>query len=172
MIIKPQDIFVLLKLASIGSNNWTYNLLAAELFMSPSEVHAAVNRSLKAQLAIPAPENPAQPNIRNLLEFLVHGIRYVFVPDRGGMTRGMPTCYAASPLKQKLVASDEPPPVWPDAEGETRGQAFSPLYASVPKAARHDPKLYELLVLVDALRGGAARERTTAASELRARLGG
>lgn len=33
---------------------------------------------------------------------------------------------------------DEPAPVWPDPEGPERGQAFSPLYRSVPKAARKD----------------------------------
>ncbi|MCP4186263.1 MAG: hypothetical protein GY763_01540, partial [Gammaproteobacteria bacterium] len=110
------------------------------------------------------------PNIRNLEEFLLHGIQYVFIPERGEMNRGMPTAYAASPMDAFIVADQDPPPVWPDPEGELRGESFSPLYPSVPTAARHDSKLYELLVLVDVIRGGRARERDMAKKELKRRL--
>jgi hypothetical protein len=48
--------------------------------------------------------------------------------------------------------------------------AFSPLYKSAPKAAREDQALYELLVLIDALRGGRAREREAATAEIKNRL--
>ena len=82
----------------------------------------------------------------------------------------MPTRYAASPLKGLLVQSDEPPPVWPDPKGQVRGEAFSLLYKSVPKAIRQDQKLYELLVLVDAIRGGSAREQEIAVQEIAKRL--
>ncbi len=58
----------------------------------------------------------------------------------------------------------------PDPKGEVRGESFSPLYKSAPKAAKKDPKLYELLVLVDAIRGGRARERGFAMKELKKRL--
>ena len=53
-----------------------------------------------------------------------------------------------TPSLKMFIADGEPPPVWPDPEGEVRGMAFSPLYKSVPKAAQRGPKLYELLVLV------------------------
>ncbi|HED18008.1 MAG TPA: hypothetical protein ENI74_00695 [Gammaproteobacteria bacterium] len=92
------------------------------------------------------------------------------MPERGDMTRGMLTGYAGPPLRDLFVSSSEPPPVWPDPEGGVRGIAFSPLYKSAPKAARVDPKLYELLVLVDAIRAGRARERDIASKELRVRL--
>jgi hypothetical protein len=64
----------------------------------------------------------------------------------------------------------DPPPVWPDPEGSTRGVAFEPLYPTVPQAARRDPALYELLALVDAVRDGRARERKIAEKELVKRL--
>ncbi len=169
MTLKPQDILVVLKLACIGSEPWSYASLAVELGMSPSQVHSAVKRALEAQLAMRSGE-AIVPNVRNLREFIEHGIKYVFVPDRGGMTRGMPTGYSAPPLKQHLGDSDEPPPVWPDAEGEVRGGAFSPLYHGAPKAAKADPRLYELLALVDAVRAGRARERSIAIKELEKRL--
>jgi hypothetical protein len=53
-----------------------------------------------------------------------------------------------------------------------RGVEFSPLYKSVPRAARRDPRLYELLSLVDAIRGGAPETREHAERELRLRLTG
>jgi hypothetical protein len=140
-----------------------------ELGMSPAEVHAAAKRALAAQLAVKR-EQQILPNIRNVEEFLVHGLRYVFVPEQGEIVRGMPTLYAAAPLDQEIMPSAEPPPVWPDPNGEVRGVSFSPLYRSVPKAARADSKLYELLVLIDAIRGGPARERNLAIRELKKRL--
>ena len=45
-----------------------------------------------------------------------------------------------------------------------------PLYVSAPKAAHRDPALYELLVIVDAIRGGNARERNIGVKELQHRL--
>jgi hypothetical protein len=45
------------------------------------------------------------------------------------------------------------------------------LYKTVPKAAVRDQKLYEMLVLVDAIRDGRARESELAIMELRKRLG-
>jgi len=168
MNLKPQDVLFLLKLVALGNKHWSFNKLALELGMSPAEVHAAAKRALAARLAVRTDEK-IRPNVRNLEEFLLHGIQYVFVPDRGGLNRGMPTAYAAAPLDQAF-GSYEFPPVWPDAEGEVRGESFSPLYKSVPKAARNDPELYMLLALVDALRGGQAREREIAKKELIKRL--
>jgi hypothetical protein len=48
--------------------------------------------------------------------------------------------------------------------------AVQPLHESVPRAVEHDPQLYELLALVDAMRVGDARVRGLAAALLHARL--
>jgi hypothetical protein len=169
MVLKPQDVLVLLKLVALGPGRWTYNVLANDLGMSPSEVHAAVKRSVAAHLAVPQ-GGAVTPAVSALKEFLAHGVQYAFVPERGALTRGMPTAHAALPLRNELAPSAEFPPVWPDSEGEVRGFAFSPLYKAAPKAARKDPMLYELLALVDAVRGGRARERTLALKLLDKRL--
>jgi hypothetical protein len=105
-----------------------------------------------------------------LLEFLLHGIRYAFPAEKGTLTRGVPTGYAAPPLLESIAASSEPPPVWPYADGSVRGYSFVPLHKNVPKAALEDSKFYELLALVDALRDGRARERELAGRELKNRL--
>lgn len=169
MNLKPQDVLFLLKLVALGKEPWSFNKLAVELGMSPSEVHAATTRALAARLAIKEGDT-IWPNIRNLEEFLIHGVQYVFVPERGGINRGIPTAYAAAPMDAWFVVDAEPPPVWPDPEGDVRGESFSPIYKSAPKAAQNDPKLYQLLALVDAIRGGRARERDLAAKELKKRL--
>lgn len=169
MNIKPQDILVLLKLVALGIKPWSFNSLSVELGMSASKVHGAVRRMLLAKLA-KKQDDKVLPIIRNLEEFLLHGIQYVFVPEKGELNRGLPTAYAAPPLSSIIVSNNEPPPVWPDANGEVRGESFSPLYKSAAVAARNDAGLYELLALVDAIRGGRAREREIAKNEIRERM--
>ena len=169
MNLKPQDVLFLLKLVAVGKEPWSFNKLAVELGMSASEVHAAAKRALAARLAVKEGDR-IWPNIRNLEEFLLHGIQYVFIPERGEMNRGTPTAHAAEPMAQYMVSDNEPPPVWPESDGELRGVSFSPLYKSAPKAARKDPHLYQLLALVDAIRGGRAREREIAKKELKKQL--
>ena len=48
--------------------------------------------------------------------------------------------------------------------------SYAPLHKNVPKAALSDPRLYELLVLVDTLRDGKAREREIAVKALTKKL--
>lgn len=89
-MLKPQDIVVLLKLLTVGTKRPTYAQLAVDLYMSPSEVHASIRRARAARL-IQGPELGDHVNTRGLEEFLVHGIKYAFPPEKGGMTRGIPT---------------------------------------------------------------------------------
>ena len=170
MILKPQDIVVLLKLVAIGPEPWNFQRLAVELSISQSEVHAGVRRAVAARLMSDASTTAGKPVRSALLEFLLHGVKYAFPPEHGALTRGVPTGYAAPPLNKVIASSSDPPPVWPYAEGSVRGYAFSPLYPSVPAAALQDSRLYELLALVDAIRDGRARERNLAAKELESRL--
>ncbi len=169
MILKPQDVLLVLKLAALGGKPWTQVQLASELGFSQGEVSSGLKRALAARLLIQESEGP-RPAGSLLIEFVLHGVPCVFVPDRGALTRGMPTAEAAPAFKNLLAPTDQPPPVWPDPEGKVRGEAFSPLYRSAPWAARQDAALYDLLALVDGLRGGRARVRSFARQELRKRL--
>ena len=170
MGLKPQDIVVLLKLVAIGPEPWTFQRLSAELSISQSEAHACVRRAVAARLMSDASTASGRPVREALLELLIHGVKYAFPPERGALTRGVPTGYAAPPLNKVIVGSSDPPPVWPYAEGSVRGLAFAPLYPSVPAATLRDSRLYELLALVDAIRDGRARERNIVAKELTSRL--
>lgn len=171
MVLKPQDIVVVLKLVALKGCAWSYVQLANELGMSASEINAGVKRALRARLLVQLGEGKQpKPNRKALEEFLVHGVKYAFPPDHGPIVRGMKTSYAVSPVADQLVLSGENPPVWPCAEGRDRGPSLSPLYRSVPIAAERDPVLYELLALVDAIRDGRARERALAEGFLVQRL--
>ena len=168
-MLKPQDIFVLLKLVTIADKKWVYNKMAVELGMSSSEIHAACKRALSAGLAIQR-DGVIMPNIRNLEEFITSGLKYVFYPVRGEMVRGMPTAHAADPLLELFVSDNEPSPVWPDPKGTVRGMAFMPIYKSAPNAAKRDKELYKMLALIDAIRGGRARERNIAIKLIKKRF--
>jgi hypothetical protein len=143
-----------------------YTEASKALGLSRTEVHAAVRRCVSAQLAgelAHRADAAVEVNRGNLIEFLLHGVRFAFPPTLGGVTRGVPTAHAAPALVGRLAPSDLLPPVWPHPEGNTRGRAFEPLYRSAPVAAAADPRMYAVLALVDAIRGGTARDRRVAA---------
>ena len=52
VVLRPQDLVVLLRLALERGSAPTYAALAAELGMTASEVHGAVERAVAAQLAL------------------------------------------------------------------------------------------------------------------------
>jgi hypothetical protein len=59
------------------------------------------------------PEMQEKPNLSALEEFLLHGVKYAFPAEHGQVTRGLPTSFAAPPLKDEIASGDDLPPVWP-----------------------------------------------------------
>ena len=169
--LKPQDLVILLRLALTSGVVPTYAVLAAELELTASQVHAGLERATLARLARKDSAGKAAAVREALKLFVMHGACYAFPAIHGEATRGLPTSYAAAPLKDRIVQPNELPPVWPHKNGAVRGMAFFPLYPSVPLAAGRNPALYELLVLFDAVRGASARERALALELLGERLG-
>lgn len=156
VMLKPQDIVILLKLAvQPGPYEWSYNRLAYELHMSPSEVHKGVGRATHARLF---DEHRRRPIRRALEEFLLHGVKYAFAPEIGTLTRGVPTAHYLSALGNNLLSSEEEMYVWPHPEGKVRGVALSPLYKTVPQAIANDEQLYRALDALDSIRIGRVRE--------------
>lgn len=162
-----QDVVVLAKLASYPGGRPPIAQVAGDLALSPSQVHASLKRLQRSRLI---DAQTGRPLLKAVEEFLIHGVKYAFPVQRGETTRGMPTAYAAPPLRDQIADGGDLPPVWPDPDGEVRGATLEPLHKAAPKAARKDPALYELLALVDALRDGRVRERQLAEKELSARL--
>ena len=169
MGLKPQDVMVVIKLCSYGEKRPPMSVIANHLGISPSEVHGAIKR-LQSSRLLHGPELQNKPNITRLEEFLIHGLKYSFPARHGSITRGIPTSYAAPPLKNEIMSNDDLPPVWSWPEGDVRGIAFEPLYKTAPLAALKDSRVYEFLALIDAIRDGRARERKIAEHELVKRL--
>ncbi len=185
-MLKPQDIVILLKILSTmalaaqgdAEDVLSQNRLAMLLCMSPSEVNAGIKRLVLSGLLGPTLKNDPHNKIVFLpikeacLECLVSAVKYFFPVQLGGYTRGIPTAFAAPLFKKLIVLGNDPIPVWPHAEGEKRGLCLEPLYRSVPSSLiKHpDPLFYDLLVLVDTIRIGKAREKNMAAKLLREKL--
>lgn len=171
MELKPQDLLVLYKAAAHPGRRWTYASLGDSLAMSASEAHASVKRAVAAGLAVMHGRGDWSPVRPALLEFALHGVRYVWPTEVGAVRRGVPTSFGAPPLAGKITATEGEAPVWAYPSGTHKGPALSPLYRTVPQAALADPALHELLALQDALRAGRARERSLAADLLLQALG-
>lgn len=172
MELKPQDLLVLLKAAAHPAERWTYAALAEGLSMSASEVHASVRRAVDAGLAVKQGRGDWSPVRPAVLEFAVHGVRYVWPATVGPVKRGVPTSFGTVPLASLLHAARGEAPVWAHPSGSAKGPSLSPLYRTAPVAALADPGLHRLLALLDALRVGRARERALATDLLRKELEG
>lgn len=166
-MLKPQDILVLLKLAA-GAPSWTFDSLARDLGLSASAIHRSLDR---AEVAGLYDSRRREIKAAAVIEFLSHGLQYVFPAIWSGEARGHPTAWGVPPLSEQLISAGSPP-VWPAARGKARGIALEPLHPAAPDAAQRDERLWELLALVDAIRIGNARERNLAVRELKKRLNG
>ncbi|MGB4812320.1 MAG: hypothetical protein WBP13_07580 [Methylophilaceae bacterium] len=165
LVLKPQDFLVSLKISASDNRPLTFAELGQELSMSASEVHSASERATVCRLLTKDNGQLRAINIA-LHEFILYGAKYVFPPIMGSLVRGIPTGAAGYPLREHFTQGEMLEFVWPDPSGNTRGISLLPIYPSVPIAASNDSKLYEMLVLVDAIRVGAAREREMATSKL------
>ena len=163
--MRPQDVVILLKIAAKENTQWLMKNLAQELEISPSEVSESINRSVLAGL-LAADKRTLMRSA--LLEFLQHGLRYVYPQKPGSIVRGMATAHAAAPLNKLIQSEEKYVLLW--AEGKERGQSVEALHPSVPNACKRDNKLYELLALTDALRLGRQREQKLAIDELEKRI--
>ena len=168
-VLKPQDLAVALKLALLKGRWSSYAALGEAMHLSRFEAHAAVQRLMAARLAAQV-DGPPKVVMAALRPFVIFGAPYAYPAVHGETTIGFPTAHGASPLKEHLVPSAEPPPVWPHPDGNARGPALLPLYENLPSAAMEDREFYELLALFDGLRAGQARERELARRLLEERL--
>ena len=168
MMLRPVDIAVLLKLCLPEAEHSSFQRLASELHLASSEVHGAVKRAQISGLI--RHDGPKKVNRSGMMELLAHGLKYLYPVSHGPLTRGVPTSYAAEPLKSVIHASEHEIPVWPHPSGTVRGYALEPLYKHAAAASLDDPAFYELLALADAIRDGRVRERAIALKLLEERL--
>lgn len=167
--MKGQDIALLIKLAIHAGPPVASKTLAADLFISPSEVSKALYRCVESGL-LRSFNGERQVNRSALMDFLSYGLKHVFPPVRGSMARGIPTAASAEPLKSRFLEDGDPPSVWPYSEGTVRGISLAPLYQGAPRAALRDEKFYAALALCDAIRIGRTRERNLAIQLLKKQI--
>jgi len=183
-MLKPQDIVILLKILSIMTLSKGHSLeeltqseLARLLCMSQSEVNAGIKRLAGSGLLGPVQRSNRLiyvPIKAAVEECLISAVKYFIPALPGAYTRGIVTGYAAPIFEKHIVLGNDPVPVWPWGEGHQRGMALEPLYSSVPQSiTKHpDPLFYEMLVLIDAIRIGRARERNIAIKLLKEKIHG
>lgn len=166
--LKSKDLVVLFTILTWEEEEWTYAELGEELRMSSSQVQYALERLDYSHLFDKSERYLRPYEIR---EFVSHGVRYAFATKPGPLTRGTPAAMSA-PIGEELFVSSGRGPgyVWPNPEGEVRGQEIEPLYERVPTLVDRRPELYEWLALVDIIRIGSAREREVAAEAFGERI--
>jgi len=160
--MRPHDVAILLKIISMNTENWQLVGLANLLSISISEISESLNRSRLAGLI---DYNKKKVNRQNLLEFIEHGVRYVFPQHPGSLVRGIPTAHSHPDIKKIFVS--EMNYVWPDSNGESIGQMIEPFYKKQVDAVKVDKAYYRLLALVDIIRVGKVREIKYAVKELK-----
>ena len=160
--MRPQDIVVLLKIISINNDQWRNLDLANALKISPSEISEVLNRCKIAKLIN---TEKRKVHINALTEFLIYGLKYVFPAEPGAIVKGISTAHSASPIKEKISPGSDSY-VWPNSDGNSRGQSIEPLYKTIPEVVRNDLTFYELIVIVDTIRIGRSREIQIAIDEL------
>lgn len=144
--------------------------LSESLGVSTSVVHDSLRRLVRARLVRPRTHDPVR---QHLLEFLEHGVRFVFPAEVGRVARGVPTATSAPPLDAIFAHGEtENEFVWPAAAGQVRGASLQPLHPAVPAASQRDPKLHEMLAVLDAMRVDDPRVRNEAAKAMRRLLDG
>lgn len=160
--MRPQDVAILLKIIAMKKREWQLVPLSNDLFISISEISESLNRSRLAGLI---DHDKKRPNKNSILEFLIHGVKYVFPQRPGARSRGIATAHSHNFLKKHF--SSEENYVWADRDGDMIGEVIEPFYEKQPKAAKADPEFHKLLALVDVLRVGRVREVKLATEELR-----
>jgi hypothetical protein len=164
--MRPQDIVILLKILAKQNTIWQNKDLAAELYISPAEVSESLHRSSIAGLI--DHEKKKKVHRQSLMEFLEHGLHYVFPALPGTMNNGLYTAHS-HPFMQAQFQS-ELNYVWPDPRGEFRGLSIEPLYKNQVNAVKQDADLYTMLALIDVIRVGKVRESKVAINELKKRI--
>lgn len=161
--MRPQDIVILLKIISKKDQVWQNKDLASELFISASEISESLNRSSIAGLIDATKKKKVYR--KSLMEFIEHGIHYVFPALPGSLVNGLYTAHSHAFMQQHFTS--ELNYVWPEPRGGVRGLSIETFYKDQIKAARKDPALYLMLALIDVIRVGRVREKQIAMKELK-----
>ena len=158
MQLKPQDTVLALKYWSLKRDKLDSSVrdIAESIGISASEVSKGTKRLVTARLVI---ERDARVFAESgaLLEWLSYGVRYAYPQESAGYGRGMATSWNCQVLESEMIPPT-PALVWPVSGGDAEGALIKPFHESVPVTASKDERLYRILSLLEAIRGGKPRE--------------
>ncbi len=158
MILKSQDTLLLVKYWSLKKQGKARNVrdIAEAIGISPGEVSKGTQRLIASHLVVER-SGDIFSETGAMLEWLCYGVRYAYSFESTGYGRGMATSWNCPVLKSEIV-SPSPALVWQTVGGDTEGALIKPIHQSVPLAASRDTLLYQVMSLVEAIRGGKPRE--------------
>ena len=160
-MIDSRDIYVLAGSVASEAAAPSLRQLAAGLHVDHTLVHRSLKRVEQAGLYSSSSQ---RVNIPAFEELVVHAARFIAPAPLGALVAGVPAAWAAEPVASHIrQAGEDPPPVWPSADGSVRGQALEPLHPAAPAAAAEHPRLSELLAVIDSIRVEDLRVRKVAA---------
>lgn len=163
-MLGPTHLYVLAGVLAEDGERSTLRALAGALHVDHTLVHRALKRAEAAGLYA---TDTKMVNRANFEELMTHAARFIAPARLGELTRGVPAAWAAEPILTIIrQPPQEPPPVWPDANGNVRGQALQPLHRAAVQASRESPSLARLLSIFDSLRAGDVRVRKVATHSL------
>jgi hypothetical protein len=162
--IKPQDILLLSKLISLNGMHERQIDLATDLDLSQAEVANSLERLKRASLI-----DETKKNVNRLaaIEFFKHAIKFLFPIEYDAPSRGVLIGPSAEFIRKEVRSRDDMSYILEDLNGESSGVSIRPIYPSVLKAIKGNEMMYQLLCLVDVLRGlGGVRHRQFAETEI------
>jgi len=156
--LKPQDTVLALKYWSLRRDDLDGSVrdIAESIGISASEVSKGAKRLVAARIVV---ERDARMFAESgaLLEWLSYGVRYAYPQEGVGYGRGMATSWNCPILESEMIPPT-PALVWPVSRGDVEGALIKPFHESVSVAAGKDERLYRVLSLLEAIRGGKPRE--------------
>jgi DNA-binding Lrp family transcriptional regulator len=160
--VKGQDILLLAKLLVNSKEQFPMQKnLASELKISASEISYSLRRLDKAGLI--DFENKIISRL-SCVEFFEHAVKFLFPIETGTIDRGI----KAGPSSLIFKFQSDNDYILEDPFGDARGLSIIPIYPSVVEAVRSDKKLYELICVIDILRGlGKVRHQKEAKEKLK-----
>lgn len=167
-MLKGQDIAILIKLLLKldAKQQIEFKNIAYELFISQSEVTKSIKRLEIAKLLSRYSDDSIELRRHELMELLVHSVKYLFPAEINIATRGIAAAYS-SPYFKKLILSEEVY-VWPYINGTIKGLALTPIYKTLPNALERTPdeNFYTIISALDLIRLGGKRENKIAKETL------
>lgn len=157
LALQPHD--VVIALLYHDTPGLTVDHVAKTLKLTPSDAASSLERLKLTGILSYDGGNGLSVSPHALMEFLCHGIRYVFPATLGDNGRGLGTAYLRD-VEEGENCSEAA--VWPAQDEGDYGRALQPLLTSFVDVVGRYPEVYNLLAAVDAIRLGRAEDALAA----------